>query len=87
MLKKYATSEEKEQEIQQLSQKIAQELEIFFLPFLLLLDKRLVRTCLESMGAILRFRNVRQGLLLSELGSYMDMFLGHVTGAAAGTKR
>jgi hypothetical protein len=91
MLKEYATPQEKEQEIQQLSQELAQKLEEFILPFLLLLDtlldKRLVRTCLESMLAIIRFRNYKQGLLLSELGSYMDLFLGYATTATAGTKR
>ncbi len=91
MLKKYATPQEKEQEIQQLSQQLAQELEMFLAPFFLLLDRlldrRLVRTCLESMVAIIRFRNSKQGLLLSELGSYMDTLPGHSATATAGTKR
>jgi hypothetical protein len=91
ILKKYATPQEKEQEIQQISQQITQELEVFFAPFLLvlerLLDKRLLRTCLEGMVAIIRFRNAKQGLLLSELGSYMNAFIGRSETATAGTKR
>jgi DDE family transposase len=91
MLKKYDTVPEKEQEVGQLSQYLTQELETFFAPFLLMLvnvlDKRLVRTCLESLVALMRFRNNKQGLLLSELGSYMDMYLGHAKTATAGTKR
>lgn len=80
-----------EQEKRQLSQQIAHELELFLAPLLLmldeLLDKRLVRTCVQSMVAILRFRNPKQGLVLSELGSYMDSFDGLSETATAGTKR
>src|SRR6202171_2368374 len=87
----YDILEEKEQACQQVSQQVAQELEIFLNPLLLvldrLLDKRLVRTFVQCCVAILRFRNSKQGLLLSELGSYMDGYDGLSVSAPAGTKR
>ena len=52
-----------------------------------LLDKRLVRTLVQCCVAIIRFRNNKQGLLLSEFGSYMDGYAGLSGNAAAGTKR
>jgi Transposase DDE domain len=52
-----------------------------------LLDKRLVRTFVQCCVAILRFRNHKYGLLLSELGSYLDGVRGLSTTAPAGTKR
>ena len=52
-----------------------------------LLDKRLIRTLVQYCVAILHFRNNKQGLLLSELGSYMDGYHGVSTNAPAGTKR
>ena len=52
-----------------------------------LLDKRLVRTLVQCCVAIIRFRNTKQGLLLSELGSSMDGYRGLSTTAPAGTKR
>jgi hypothetical protein len=87
----YDILEEKEQACQQVSQHIAQELEIFLTPLLIaldrLLDKRLVRTFVQCCIAIIRFRNSKQALLLSELGSYLDGIRGLSTSAPAGTKR
>lgn len=51
------------------------------------LDKRLVRTLVQCCVAILRFRKSKQGLLLSELGSYLGGYLGLSSTATAGTKR
>lgn len=72
------------------SQYVLTLLETFFLPLLLvldtLLDKRLVRTFLQCLVAILRLRNNPQALWLSELGSYLDGY-GQAPSAAAGTKR
>src|SRR5919202_4245330 len=91
MQSKYDILQAKEQEPQQASQELARELEVFLSPLLLLLDtlldKRLVRTLVQCCVAILRFRNHKQGLLLSELGSYLDGYSGLSTSAAAGTKR
>src|ERR1700738_1472246 len=91
MQSKYDILQEKEQDSQKASQELAQELEVFLLPLLHLLDtvldKRLVRTFVQCCVAILRFRNTKQGLLLSELGSYMDGYQGLSVSAAAGTKR
>lgn len=65
-------------------------LETFFLPLLTrldtLLDKRLVRTFLQCLLAIIRQRNNPQALWLSELGSYLDGY-EQTPSAAAGTKR
>jgi hypothetical protein len=91
MPSKYDTLLEKEQESEHVSQQMGQELEIFLTPLLLmldrLLDKRLVRTFMQCCLAILRFRNSKQALLLSELGSYVDGVRGLSTSAPAGTKR
>jgi hypothetical protein len=91
MQPKYDTLQTNEQDPQQVSQAIAQELEIFLSPLLItldrLLDKRLVRTLLQVCVAILRFRNQKQGLLLSELGSYLVHDGTKPLSAAAGTKR
>ena len=91
MQSKYDILRGREQEAQQLSQELAQLLEGYLSPLLLvldrLLDKRLVRTFVQCCVAILRFRNNKQGLLLSELGSYMDGYHGFSVNAAAGTKR
>jgi hypothetical protein len=55
---------------------MAHLLEEFLLPLLIVLDRlmdvRLVRTLEDCCVAILRFRNHAHGLLLSELGSYLD---------------
>jgi hypothetical protein len=91
MSTKYAILPENEQDPQKTSQEIAQELEIFLSPLLMVLDrfldKRLLRTLVQCCVAIIRFRNMKQGLLLSELGSYMDSYCGLSENAAAGTKR
>ena len=91
MQSKYDILQEKEQDPQKASQEIAQDLEVFLLPLLTvldtLLDKRLVRTLVQCCVAIIRFRNHKQGLLLSELGSYMDNYRGLSASAPAGTKR
>ena len=88
---KYDILQEKEHDLQQASQEIAQDLEVFLFPFLSVLDtrldKRLVRTLVQCCVAIIRFRNTKQGLLLSELGSYMDGYRGLSKTATAGTKR
>jgi hypothetical protein len=55
------------------SQHLIELLETFLMPFLLVLDealdKRLVRTLLQCLVAIIRLRNNPQALWLSELGS------------------
>ena len=48
-----------------------------------LIDKRLVRTLLATLGVIIQFRNRSHGLLLSELGAYLTS----ADQAPAGTKR
>jgi len=91
MQSKYDILQANEQEPQKVSQEIVQELELFLLPLLTVLDtfldKRLVRTLVQCCVAIIRFRNHKQGLLLSELGSYMDNYRGLSESAPAGTKR
>ena len=66
---------------------LEQELARFLAPFLTWLDtqvdKRLVRTVLTSMVALVEWRNRAHGLLLSELGGYI-LDPAH---APAGTKR
>lgn len=88
---KYDILFQDEQECETLSQDLASLLESFLSPLLLvldgLLDKRLVRTLVQCCVAIIRFRNSKQGLLLSELGSYMDGYSGLSRRAPAGTKR
>jgi hypothetical protein len=91
MPNQYDIPQGSEQEAQQRSQELAQLLENYLSPLLIvldgLLDKRLVRTFVQCCVAIMRFRNNKQGLLLSELGSYMDGYDGYSGNAAAGTKR
>ena len=88
---KYDILHENEQESEKASQEIAHMLEEFLSPLLIvldgLLDKRLVRTLVQCCVAIIRFRNNKQGFLLSELGSYMDGYRGLSKSAPAGTKR
>jgi hypothetical protein len=71
----------------QVAEEIRQDLALFLEPLLgqldAQIDRRLVRTALRTVDAILRFRNRPNGLLLSELGGY----LLDGTHAAAGTKR
>jgi hypothetical protein len=73
------------------SQHLLSLLETFLLPLLRVLDealdKRLVRTFLQCLVAIIRGRNNAQVLWLSELGSYLDGYGGDACSAAAGTKR
>ena len=80
MQSKYDLLPENGQEAQNASQELTQLLEEFLSPLLLaldrLLDKRLVRTLVQVCVVIIRFRNQKQGLLLSELGSYMDGYQG-----------
>ena len=91
MPSQYARSEEQEQEAQELSQEVAKLLEDFLSPLLFaldrIMDKRLVRTLVQCCVAIIRFRNSKQGLLLSELGSYLPTEPGQSSTAPAGTKR
>jgi len=72
---------------QEMAQGLGWGLLIFLAPLLyelnMLLDKRLVRTFVQSVEAILTFRDRINGLLLSELGGYLDQ----MGSAAAGTKR
>jgi len=72
---------------EQMAQGLAQDLAVFLFPLLVrldqLLDKRLVRTFLETIQVILAYRDRVGGLLLSELGGY----LLSPDKAAAGTKR
>ncbi|MEZ4668886.1 MAG: transposase [Anaerolineae bacterium] len=68
------------------SQELATKLEMFVAPLLSQLDariKRLVRTFLRTLHAILTFRHSTNGLLLSELGGYILS----PQQAPAGTKR
>ncbi len=91
MQPKYAILFQPDQEEIRTSQDFAQLLESFLMPLLLVLDqvldKRLVRTVVQCCVAILRFRNSKQGLLLSELGSYLGGSVGLSPTATAGTKR
>jgi Transposase DDE domain len=91
MHNKYDILQGNEQDPQRVSQFLAQELELFLSPFLYvlnrLLDKRLVDTCFLMIIAMVRFRNMKQGLILSELGSYIRGYNKEVITAPAGTKR
>lgn len=73
------------------SQHVLSLLETFLMPLLLVLDealdKRLVRTFLQCLVAIIRCRNNTQVLWLSELGSYLNSYGGEACSAPAGTKR
>lgn len=69
------------------SRRLGEQLAGFVAPLLLeldtLIDKRLVRSFLATLGVIIQFRNRAHGLLLSELGAY----LMSADQAPAGTKR
>jgi hypothetical protein len=73
------------------SQHVLELLESFFMPFLHaldeVLDKRLVRTLVQCLVAIIRLRNNPQALWLWELGSYLQGYEGYACSATAGTKR
>ena len=74
-------------QLPQLAAQTQHQLFLFVQPLLFLLnqrlDVRLVRTFLASLAAILQWRNRPHGLLLSELGAYLDT----PEHAPAGTKR
>ena len=74
-------------EAQQMAQGLASDLAVFLFPLLVtldrLVDKRLVRTFLQTIQVILAYRDRVGGLLLSELGGY----LLSPEQAPAGTKR
>lgn len=80
-----------ERDPQEGSQYLLELLETFLLPFLVsldrVLDKRLVRTFLQCIVAIIRLRSNPQALWLSEMGSYLEGYEGYSASAAAGTKR
>ena len=60
---------------EQMAQGLAEQLAVFLFPLLVrldrLLDKRLVRTFLQTIQVILAYRDRIGGLLLSELGGYL----------------
>ena len=91
MQSQYDILQENEQAAQKAAQELTQSLEEFLSPLLLVLDtfldKRLVRTLVQLCVASIRFRNQKQGLLLSELGSYLTGYQGLSANAPAGTKR
>jgi len=70
-----------------MAQGLAEALARFLFPLLVeldtLLDKRLVRTFLTTIQVIITFRDRANGLLLSELGGYLET----PDKAPAGTKR
>ncbi len=70
-----------------MAQGLAEALARFLFPLLVeldaLLDKRLVRTFLASIQVIITYRDRVNGLLLSELGGYLET----PDKAPAGTKR
>jgi hypothetical protein len=71
----YDTPNEKEQEEEPELPSIASHLERYLEPLLICLDayldKRLVRTLVHAIVAILSFRGNQQALQLSELGAYL----------------
>jgi hypothetical protein len=87
MQPQYPTAPTDVQASPDMAQHLASQLEAFLQPLLLwldtTLDKRLVRTFLHTVQAILQFRHRAHGLLLSELGAY----LLSPAQAPAGTKR
>lgn len=83
----YRISGSKRQIAQEKSQQISLELEMFLNPLLTVLDayidQRLVRTFLQTIQAIIQFRNQSEGLFISELGSY----IANPSQAPAGSKK
>src|SRR5438045_9689124 len=63
-------------EATQIAQGVGEALARFLFPLLVerdtLLDKRLVRTFLATIQVIITFRDRSNGLLLSELGAYLE---------------
>lgn len=83
----YVTDEGTPQVPSRVAQEVGDQLHLFLLPLLVLLDQlldvRLVRTFAQTVQVLIEVRNQAQGLLLSELGGYLltpDQ-------APAGTKR
>ena len=91
MRPKYDILRQEDQEAEAASQELLHLLETFLAPFLYaldqVLDKRLVETVVQCCVAIIRFRNNKQGLWLSELGSYLIGKPGQSRKATAGNKR
>src|SRR5215831_1300492 len=91
MQSKYDILRQEDQEAEATSRELLQLLEVFLAPLLYaldqVLDKRLVETLVQSCVAIIRFRTNKQGLWLSELGSYLVGKSGQSRKAPAGTKR
>jgi hypothetical protein len=87
MSSQYRTPVTDEQVCQDQSQRLTQQLESFLGPLLVLLDayidKRLVRTFVRAIAALITFRTQAQALCLSELGAYIT----NPAQAPAGTKR
>jgi transposase len=87
MSSQYRTAATDEQVSENQSQRLTEALESFLGPLLVLLDayidKRLVRTFVRAIAAIITFRTQAQGLCLSELGAYIT----NPAQAPAGTKR
>jgi Transposase DDE domain len=75
MPSQYDTVDREQQAIQKAFPGLAQQLESYVEPLLIwldaYLDKRLVRTFLYAIAAILQFRGNQQALQLSELGAYL----------------
>ena len=74
-------------EAEEVAQRLGEQLAQFLYPLLVLLDKtldkRLVRTFLATIEVIITFRDRANGLLLSELGGYLET----PDKAPAGSKR
>jgi hypothetical protein len=87
MSSQYRIPSQQQQEAQRISDVLIEQVTTWLEPLLMrldaYLDKRLVRTFLLSVVAILTLRSQKQGLYLSELGSY----LLNGAQAPAGTKR
>jgi len=75
MPSQYDTTESQEQDREPALPSLAQQLEKYLEPLLIwldaYLDKRLVRTFVYAITAILQFRGNQQALQLSELGAYL----------------
>jgi hypothetical protein len=87
MSRQYRIQASEQQINSEKSQEIATHLEEYLGPLVecldAYLDKRLVRTLVQAVAAIVTFRNQKQGLNISELGTYIT----NPAQAPAGTKR
>lgn len=87
MQAQYLTSQERWQASEGMAQQFRQDLEDFLALLVgwldAYLDKRLVRTFVQTIQAIITFRQRATGLLLTELGAYLEA----PDHAPAGTKR